>query len=202
MSEEPEVPDVPEDVPAKASVPWASLILIMLAIPVVTVVVMEFVVIPKLAKSMVSELSSDHGAAAAAGGDAAAVAAAAESDGGHGAAAEEKSGGGHGGGSASAPLNRMVFDKMVTNVAGTKGTRFLHVTFEIMGQDSRLRSLVKERKSQVNDAVITVLANQTIQGLEATGGRNMLRISLIDGINTALDLSIVEELYFLEMIIQ
>lgn len=185
MSDEPEEPAVPEEAAAKASVPWVALIIILLVIPILTIAVMQFFVIPKLSASM------------AVAGPAAA--------GGAGAPAPDAHGGGHGGGDTEGTDgigNRMVIDELVTNVANTKGSRFLRTSFEIMSRDSNLRNSVKANKSQVHDAIITVLSNQTIADIEATGGRNKLRVALIDAINTALGHGIVEELYFLDLIVQ
>ena len=52
MSNEPEEPEASDEKPAKASVPWVALILILLVIPIVTIAVMQFVVIPKLVESL------------------------------------------------------------------------------------------------------------------------------------------------------
>jgi len=198
MSDEPEEPAVPEEAAAKASVPWVALIIILLVIPILTIAVMQFFVIPKLSASMAVAGPAAAGGAGAPAPDA--------HGGGHAPApAPDAHGGGHGGGDTEGTDgigNRMVFDELVTNVANTKGSRFLRTSFEIMSRDSNLRNSVKANKSQVHDAIITVLSNQTIADIEATGGRNKLRVALIDAINTALGHGIVEELYFLDLIFQ
>ena len=198
MSDKPEEPEVPEEAPAKASVPWVALIIILLVIPILTIAVMQFVVIPKLSASM---------AAAAPAAGAAAPAGDAHGGGGHAPAPEpDAHGGGHGGGDAAEGTdgigNRMVFNELVTNVSGTKGSRYLRTSFEVMSRDASLRNSVKAKEAQVHDAIITVLSNQTIDDIEATGGRNKLRVALIGAINTALGKGVVEELYFLDLIVQ
>ena len=82
------------------------------------------------------------------------------------------------------------------------GTRFIKASFEVEGGSNDLRQLIRDNKAQVHDAVTTVLSSRTIKELEMPGGRNALRVSLIESINEALEVSIVEELYFLELIIQ
>jgi flagellar basal body-associated protein FliL len=72
----------------------------------------------------------------------------------------------------------------------------------VIGKDKTLSGLIESKKSQVHDALITVLGNQTIEDIEGTGGRNKLRVALISALNTALGKGIAEELYFLDLIIQ
>lgn len=179
-----------EDAP-KAGVPWVPLILMLLVIPIVTIAVMQFVVVPKLASTLAASLPAHATAAGAEGSvDAESVTPPVEevvdAD-----------------GEALGPSgNRVVFDDLVTNLANTKGSRFLRVSFEVIGKDKTLSTLVESKKSQVHDALITVLGNQTIEDIEGTGGRNKLRVALISALNTALGKGIAEELYFLDLIIQ
>lgn len=188
MSNEPEEPEASEEKPAKASVPWVALILILLVVPIVTIAVMQFVVIPKLVESLPAGEAISNDSAT----DYVPVADAADHAGdGH----EDE-------GAAGVAGNRMVFEELVTNLANTKGSRFLRVSFEVLSRDHSLSSRVASKKSQVHDALITVLGNQTIEDIEGTGGRNKLRVGLISAINTALGQGIVEELYFLDLIIQ
>ena len=52
------------------------------------------------------------------------------------------------------------------------------------------------------DAIITTLSSESIQSLEVPGGRNRLRLSLIDAINQSLNEDLIDQLYFTEFIIQ
>lgn len=188
MSEEEENASVGGEEAPKAGVPWVPLILILLVIPIVTIAVMQFVVVPKLASTLAASLP-DHSSAESADGAAsfeASMEAVEETD-------EEALG---------LSGNRVVFDELVTNLANTKGSRFLRVSFEVIGKDRTLNALIESKKSQVHDALITVLGNQTIEDIEGTGGRNKLRVALISALNTALGKGIAEELYFLDLIIQ
>lgn len=167
----------------KAAVPWIPLVLVLLFIPIITVVLVEFVVVPKLKSSFQ------------------------EGGGGGGATVEEKAdgGGGHGGGADSGsgyPGATVEFEDMISNLSGTMGTRFLKVSFQVVSEDAQLGQLIKMREPQVRDAIISTLSSQTIQELEAPGGRNALRVALIGAINEAIELNLVEELYFTEFIIQ
>lgn len=172
--------------------PWLPLILVLLLVPIITIAGMEFVVIPKLKKALASEASgvaqsADKGTAATKAED---------SGGSHG--------GSHGGGKkpAAGAASSYQFEEVISNLSGTMGTRFIKASFEVTGESSELRPLIRENKAQVRDAIMGVMSSRTISELEAVGGRNALRVSLIEAINQALDVSIVKELYFMELIIQ
>lgn len=188
MSEEEDNASAGDEETPKAGVPWVPLILMLLVIPIVTIAVMQFVVVPKLASTLAASLPAQSSAENTDGAASVEppVEEVLEAD----------------GESLGPSGNRVVFDELVTNLANTKGSRFLRVSFEVIGKDKSLGALVESRKSQVHDALITVLGNQTIEDIEGTGGRNKLRVALISALNTALGKGIAEELYFLDLIIQ
>lgn len=193
MAQEPppaEANEVPNEGETKAKTPWVPLILVLLFIPIITLALVEFVVVPKLKTSMAGEVTSDGQ------GTSAEV----TTEGGHG--GEDGHGGGEAGGGGSATATQVTFEGVVTNIAGTMGTRFLKVSFLVEGTDPKLAGMVMEREPMVKDAIISTLSSRTIPELEAAGGRNSLRVGLISAINGALGLNLVKELYFLEFIIQ
>lgn len=182
------VEDVGEGANKSGRVPWLPLMIVLLVVPVITIAGMEFVVIPKLQKALLESSGAQSEAKAEKPAE----------DDGHG------GGGGHGGGdeAPAGGANAYKFEELVTNVAGTKGTRFIKTSFEVSGSSQDLRVKLRSNKAQVQDGIMTVLAGRTIEELEEVGGRNALRIDLIEAINSALGQSIVDELYFLELIIQ
>jgi len=185
LNEEVEVEDV-------AAVPWIPLVLVLLFIPIITLVLVEFVVVPKLRNSLTDTGSNGAETHASAPAEAA-------TGGGHG---------GHGGGGKESALTpgvrgtTVVYEDIISNVAGTMGTRFLKVSFQIVGDDPQLASIARMRDAQVRDSIITTLSSRTIQEIEVVGGRNTLRVALIGSINEALGVNLVDELYFLDFIIQ
>jgi len=165
-------------------VPWLPLVIVLLVVPIITLAGVEFVVIPKLkaafqeqpgeAVSKVAEEKADSG--------------------GHG---------GHGGKAANVEdPSSFKFEDIITNLSGTMGTRFIKISFEVTGKSTDLSSLVSNNKARVLDGIMAVLGSRTIRELEVVGGRNSLRVDLIEAINAALGKSAVEELYFVELIIQ
>jgi flagellar FliL protein len=186
MAMEPQPPENPGragDAP-KAKVPWIPLVLVLLFIPIITVVLVEFVVVPKLQESLSSEGTQTPSSSA-------------EGDG-NGETGETATQGAEGNQTATT----VQFEEVISNVSGTMGTRFLKVSFQIVSRDPQLEGIVEMREAQVRDAIISTLSSKTIQELEAVGGRNALRVALIGAINEALELDLVEELYFTEFIIQ
>ena len=70
------------------------------------------------------------------------------------------------------------------------------------GKGKSVSDVLKLNKSVVLDAIITILSSQSIQSLEVPGGRNRLRLSLVEGINQALNDDLIDQLYFTEFMIQ
>lgn len=185
MAKEPQPPESAGrdgDAP-KAKVPWIPLVLVLLFIPIITVMLVEFVVVPKLQESLIS-------------GGAQSPSSSTEGNGGQGGGTAAQ------GAEGNATATTVEFEGVISNVSGTMGTRFLKVSFQIVSKDPQLEGIVDMREAQVRDAIISTLSSKTIQELEAVGGRNALRVALIGAINEALELDLVEELYFTEFIIQ
>ncbi len=168
----------------KAKVPWIPLILVLLFIPIITVMLVEFVVVPKLQESLSSGGAQSPSSPAEGGGSG--------QNGGNAAQGAE----------GNQTATTVEFEEVISNVSGTMGTRFLKVSFQIVSGDPQLEGIVDMREAQVRDAIISTLSSKTIQELEAVGGRNALRVALVGAINEALELDLVEELYFTEFIIQ
>ncbi len=183
MAEEPQAQEKGKEKSEKTN-SWLPLILVILFVPVITMALTEFVVIPRLRASLGPTGPTEAKSSANAHGK-----------GGHG-----KS---HGGSKdEGGSTTEVVFSDLIANLSGTMGTRYMKVSFHVAGEDSALAETIDASRPRVQDAIITTLSNKTIQELEATGGRNALRVSLISAINQALDEDLVEELYFTEFIVQ
>lgn len=172
-----------------ARVPWLPLVIVLLVVPIITIAGMEFVIIPKLKTALQHESSAAPSGEAAPAGE------------------DNSHGGGHGGGHGgekeeAAPGSSYTFEEIITNLSGTMGTRFIKTSFEVTGKSPDLRRLIQDNKARVRDGIMTVLGRRTIRELEVVGGRNALRVDLIEAINSAIGQSAVEELYFVELIIQ
>lgn len=192
MATEPDV-DSPPPKGGKGGFPLVPLLIVVLAVPVLTLALTEFVIIPRLQSSMggggesSASASSGHGSS---GGSH-------SSSSGHGSSS-------HGGGKKEDPGLGVTysFDEVICNLSGTMGTRFLKVSFEVIGSDPELSGMIKMKKPRVQDAIISTLSSKTIQDIEVPGGRNGLRVALISAINQAIGFEAVEELFFTEFLIQ
>lgn len=160
---------------------WLPLLVTIVAMPALAYVTTTFVLLPKVRQAL--------GAPAAE---------AAETGGGHG---EE---GGHGGGKAQAGKAKSTFalTKIIVNVAGTMGTRYLMTSLTLAGSAPNFQSVMEEHRDQLLDLANGTLSTKTISDLEQPGARNQIRTELLTVFNNALGGNVVQELYITEMAIQ
>jgi flagellar FliL protein len=176
------------------------LILSVALMPAVAFVMTKFVLIPQLQKGMTvkaatpdehAAAASEHGAAPSAHGEK--PAAHGEKPAGHG----EKTKGDAGGKRGSYEMT-----KILVNVAGTMGARFLQVSISISGTGEGFADKMEERKPQLKDMAMSTLGTKTIADLEKPNARNLIRTELITGFNNILGDSMVQEIYFTDFAIQ
>jgi flagellar protein FliL len=98
----------------------------------------------------------------------------------------------------TAPLSA----KVLVNVAGTQGTRYLLANIVLVGPDANLKTAVDNGDAQLRDAASSILANKTIVDLEKPGSRNLIRSELVSAFNNILGGGLVKEIYFTEFAIQ
>lgn len=170
--------------PEKGSSSMLPLILALLIIPLATMVITQFVVIPQLQAAMGVEGHSGEDPVSDA-----------KDEGGHGQDGERQA-------KLGGQDDSYAFEGLVANLAGTMGTRFIKVSIEVRGKGKVVSDVLKLNKPVVLDAIITILSSQSIQSLEVPGGRNRLRLSLVEGINQALKNDLIDQLYFTEFMIQ
>lgn len=209
MSEAKEAPAAPAAAPGgggiKAMLP---LILNLVLMPAIAFAMTQFVLVPKLsapAAPVAGHAEAGEGHEAAADPHAAPE----KKDGGHGAPKEEsaapKEGGGHGGGGGSGgtkagpvPLS----GKILVNVAGSAGTRFLQANISLVSPKSNLKDLVEKFDAQLRDAASSALSTKTISDLEKTGARNLIKAELLGQFNIILGNGTVTDVYLTEFAIQ
>ena len=93
------------------------------------------------------------------------------------------------------------FGKVLVNVAGSLGSRYLLVNFTLVGA-SNLKDKVEDNKDQMLDSAMSVLSTKSINELEKPGSRNLIRSELISAFNGILGGGAVREIYFTEFAIQ
>ena len=172
------------------------LILNVVLMPVMAYVRTVLVLLPKINSAGVAVHAKTEGGEAAEGGHGEAAPAA----GGHGEPAKDEKGGKHGGGGGktAVPLSA----KVLVNVSGTAGTRYLLAQLTLVGTHAELKDNVEKSDAQLRDVASSVLSTKTIADLDKPGSRNLIRTELISAFNGVLGEGRVKEIYFTDFAIQ
>src|SRR5271170_6585365 len=92
--------------------------------------------------------------------------------------------------------------KMLVNVAGTMGTRYLMTSVALVGNTPDFKSKIDDNKDELMDLATGTLSGKTISDLEKPGARNVIRAELMTVFNNALGGPLVQEIYITELAIQ
>ena len=200
---------------------FLPLIIALVLAPVISWVVAEFVLLPRMKSQLAAVLpatsTGEHGEVklGAAGEHpevkpaevkpAAAEHAEAKKEPkkGEGKKAEGKKGEGKKGEAAAATEGpgSYKFDNVVVNLSGTMGTRYLKTSFLLTGKEN-LRELFETRQPQLLDATLNTLGSLTLADLEEIGSRNLIRARLMSAYNEVLGVRVVEQIYFSDFVVQ
>jgi flagellar basal body-associated protein FliL len=93
-------------------------------------------------------------------------------------------------------------NKLLVNVAGTMGARYLLVSMSIVGSGADFKAKIDDHDAQLRDMASGVLGSKSLADLEKPDERNLIRNELISGFNGILGDSTVQEIYFPEFAIQ
>ncbi len=165
-------------VPAGGIKPWVPLLATLVVMPLLAYGVTTYVLLPKLQKGLNISVAGES---------------------------PSRSGGDKGGaetGSAAGKKEVVTLNKLLVNVAGTMGARYLLTTLALAGSDPDLKAKVQQHEAQLRDMAGGALATKTIADIEKPGARNLIRSELITGFNNILGGPVVEEIYFTEFAIQ
>ena len=167
-------------VAAKTSVlqTWLPLITAVALMPLLAYGTMKYVVMPQMQRSLQTQAGATP--------DAPAVAGAGERHGKNG--AREK---------VNVPMN-----KILVNVSGSMGSRYLMACVTVSGARPDLDKVVENNKAQLTDLAASLLSSKTIEDLEKPGARNTIRSELLAAFNTALGEGTIRELYLTEFAVQ
>jgi flagellar protein FliL len=98
----------------------------------------------------------------------------------------------------SVPLN-----KLLVNIAGTMGQRYLLVSVTVVGTGGdTFKTKMTDNDAELRDMAMGALATKTLADLEKPGSRNLIRTELINGFNNILGDNAVQEIYITEFGIQ
>ena len=104
--------------------------------------------------------------------------------------------------STGAKEEDVLMSKMLVNVSGTMGARYLLVSVSVAGTGSDFKQKMQDHDAQLRDMACSSLATKTLADLEKPGARNLIRTELITGFNNILGDSVVKDIYFTEFAIQ
>ena len=193
--------------PAGGLKAWLPLIVTLIAMPALAFGTMHFLILPKM-KTAAAPVAGEkaatdsHGAAEAGAKPAEGENGEAKAEGGHGADAA----GGEGAAAAQAASRKgqqmVPMSKMVVNVAGTGGMRYLMASITLVGTSSKFKGIIEENKDLLLDLALSTLSSKTIADLEKPGARNQMKIELLSVFNNALGESLVKQIYITELAIQ
>jgi flagellar FliL protein len=93
-------------------------------------------------------------------------------------------------------------DKLLVNVAGTMGTRYLMTSVTLVGTDPNLKDKIEQNKDQLRDLANGTLSTKTIADIEKPDARNVIRAELLEVFNGALGGPVIKEIYITELAIQ
>jgi flagellar FliL protein len=166
---------------------WLPLIIVVVLMPALAFGMTKFVLLPSLQKGLGVTPSQEE--------------AHEESEsGGHGGG--HSSGGGHGKAAKAGEQTSVALNKLLVNVAGTMGARYLLISVSVVSSNPKLTSMIEKKEAQLKDMACGALATKTLADLEKAGARNLIRSELISGFNTILGDALVEDIYFTEFAIQ
>jgi len=106
------------------------------------------------------------------------------------------------GGKSGSRKELMPMNKLLVNVSGTMGARYLLVSLSISGASADFKTRIQESEPQLRDLACSALASKTLADLEKPGARNLIRTELISGFNRTLGSAVVQEIYLTEFAIQ
>lgn len=157
--------------------PWLPLIISILLMPALAFGVTQFVLLPQLQKGLGIKASASETLA-------------------DDAKAKAKKDG------ANAKHESVTMNKLLVNIAGTQGARYLLCSLSVVGSGADFKASMEDHNAQLIDMASNTLNVKTLADLEKPGARNLIRTELINGFNNILGDDVVKEIYFTEFAIQ
>jgi flagellar FliL protein len=90
----------------------------------------------------------------------------------------------------------------IVNLLGNQGKRYLKAKVDIEVSSEEMVSELKERQSQLRDAILLLLAGKSFEDISNPEGKTQLRNELMVRINENLRSGTIQNLYFTEFVVQ
>ena len=179
---EPAAEKTPDPAPVKATgsgfKPWLPLVANIVLMPVLAYATVALLILPKMQPSAVAAHSNGESV--------------------KGEKTSSQAGKEGGKQKTTVPLSA----KILVNVAGTMGTRYLLASLTLVGSNPELKTLVERNDPELRDRAASALSVKTINDLEKPGARNLIRTELLSVFNNVLGEGAVTDIYFTEFAIQ
>jgi len=192
MAKEPEKKEDAVEVESKPSAlsSWLPIIVVVIACPVLSFLLIQFVFLPQFEAKLIASL--DTSAQQASGKDQSI----------HKKPAKKESKKGEEDDDENAAGKTYEFKNIITNISGSLQSRYIKVSFTIAGDDPTLAAQVEENKAKMTDATLVVLSALTLSDLEQPGIKNIVRSDLLGTYEALFHERLIKELYFSEFVIQ
>ena len=102
----------------------------------------------------------------------------------------------------AAKREHVVMNKLLVNVSGSMGARYLLVSLSVDGAGEKFKTAMTEHDAQLHDLACGILSAKTLADLEKPGARNLIRTELLNAFNNVLGDDAVLEIFFTEFAIQ
>ncbi len=192
-NESPDPKNAPPAAPSSGGLAaWLPLLLAIVLMPALAWATTQFLLLPKLQAALGNQAPAAGGSPASGGEHEANPA------GGHEAATAAAKG--HG--ATKKPRQTYPMSKVIVNLSGSLGTRYLMTSVTLVGDSPDFKTAIEENRDKLLDVANGTLASKTINDIERPGARNQIRAELIAVFNNALGAAIVQEIYFTEFAIQ
>jgi len=96
----------------------------------------------------------------------------------------------------------VAMDKLLVNIAGTMGSRYLLTSLSVVSTDPGFQQKMTDNDPALRDMVTSALSAKTLTDLEKPDERNLIRTELLAGFNNILGNDEVQEIYLTEFAIQ
>jgi flagellar FliL protein len=176
-----------------------TIIAVVLA-PALSWAVVSFLLLPKITQEVKTQLTAALAHAASHEGADGGANPGAEGHAAGGGPAPKAETGAHGG-KAGADV-RPKFENLTVNIAGTQGTRYLKVTFNVSGKNEAANRKIDLKHTELVDAALTVLSSLTMPELDDPSSRTVARGRLLAAFNDLLKAPLVEQVLFSDFVVQ
>ncbi len=94
------------------------------------------------------------------------------------------------------------FNDIVANLSGSLKSRYIKVSFTVEGRTVGFPEHMARNRAKIIDGALAVLSDLSLQDLEKPGIKNIVRNDLLNTFGQTLQSDIVEQLYFSEFVVQ